>query len=165
MTHTQIRQCRHNLQLPHPPPPPRSPGAAQSGCLSATLESESDSHLVESDSVTPRTVACQAPLSMEFSKQEYWSGLPFPSPGNLSNPEIKPGSLCIAGSFFTTRWYVFVTLKEKTAESRMDSPPLLEYPQVAWHQCCLHPTALHEFLQVSHGTYPIRDPQVPFKIA
>ena len=35
---------------------------------------------------------CQAPLSMEFSRQEYWSCLPFPSPGDLPNPGIKPGS-------------------------------------------------------------------------
>ena len=42
--------------------------------------------------VTPWTVAYQAPQSMEFSKQEYWSGLPFPSPGDLPNPGIKPGS-------------------------------------------------------------------------
>ena len=41
---------------------------------------------------TPWTVACQAPLSMGFSKQEYWSGLPFPSPGDLPNPGIKPRS-------------------------------------------------------------------------
>ena len=41
---------------------------------------------------TPWTVAHQASPSMEFSRQEYWSGLPFPSPGNLANPEIKPGS-------------------------------------------------------------------------
>ena len=40
----------------------------------------------------PWTVACQAPLSMGFSRQEYWSGLPFPSPGDLPNPEIEPGS-------------------------------------------------------------------------
>ena len=39
----------------------------------------------------PWTVACQAPLSMRFSRQEYWSGLPFPSPGNLPNPETEPG--------------------------------------------------------------------------
>ena len=38
------------------------------------------------------TVACQAPLSMGFYRQEYWSGLPFPSPGDLPNPGIKPGS-------------------------------------------------------------------------
>ena len=37
-------------------------------------------------------VACQAPLSIGFSRQEYWSGLPFPSPEDLPNPEIKPGS-------------------------------------------------------------------------
>ena len=42
--------------------------------------------------VTPWTVAHQAPLSMGFSRQEYWSGLPFPSPGDLPNPGIKPGS-------------------------------------------------------------------------
>ena len=41
---------------------------------------------------TPWTVACQAPLSMGFSRQEYWSGLPLPSPGNLPNPGIEPGS-------------------------------------------------------------------------
>ena len=40
--------------------------------------------------MTPWTVACQAPLSMEYSRQEYWSGWPFPSPGNL-DPGIKPG--------------------------------------------------------------------------
>ena len=40
----------------------------------------------------PRTVACQAPLSMGFSRQEYWSGLPFPFPGDLPDPGIKPRS-------------------------------------------------------------------------
>ena len=54
---------------------------------------------------TPCTVGCQAPLSMEFSRQEYWSGLPFPTPGNFSNPVIEPTSLVspeLAGVFFTT---------------------------------------------------------------
>ena len=41
--------------------------------------------------VTPWTVAHQAPPSMEFSRQEYWSGLPFPSPGGLPDPGIEPG--------------------------------------------------------------------------
>ena len=41
---------------------------------------------------TPWTVAFQAPPSMAFSRQEYWSGLPFPSPGELSDSGIKPGS-------------------------------------------------------------------------
>ena len=40
----------------------------------------------------PWTVAYQAPPSMGFSRREYWSGLPFPSPGDLPNPEIEPGS-------------------------------------------------------------------------
>ena len=55
---------------------------------------------------TPWTVAHQAPLSMVFPRQEYWSGLPFPSPGDLPNPWIKPASLkspALAGRFFTTR--------------------------------------------------------------
>ena len=42
--------------------------------------------------VTPRTVAYQDPQSMGFSRQEYWSGVPFPSPGDLPNPEIEPRS-------------------------------------------------------------------------
>ena len=42
--------------------------------------------------VTPWTVAGQAPLSMGFPRQEYWSGLPFPSPEDLPDPRIKPGS-------------------------------------------------------------------------
>ena len=42
--------------------------------------------------VTPWTVAHQAPLSMGFSRQEYWNGLPFPSPGGLPDPATQPGS-------------------------------------------------------------------------
>ena len=58
----------------------------------ASVKSESIDHSIMSDSVTPWTVACQAPLSMEFSRQESWSGLPFPSPEDLSDPGIEPGS-------------------------------------------------------------------------
>ena len=56
---------------------------------------------------TPWTVACQAPLSMGFFRREFWSGLPFPSPGALPDPGIEPRSpalqadSCIAGGFFT----------------------------------------------------------------
>ena len=50
------------------------------------------SHSVMFYSATPWIVACQAPLSMEFFRQENWSGLPFPSSRDLSNPEIKPES-------------------------------------------------------------------------
>ena len=55
--------------------------------------------------VTPWTVAHQTPLSSGFSRQEYWSGLPFPPPGNLPDPGIEPESpaaLTLAGGFFTT---------------------------------------------------------------
>ena len=48
---------------------------------------------VMSDSATPWTVARQAPPSMGFSRQEYWSGLPFPTPGGLPDPRIEPVSL------------------------------------------------------------------------
>ena len=41
---------------------------------------------------TPWTITCQAPLSMEFSRQEYWCGLSFPSPGDLPDPGIEPES-------------------------------------------------------------------------
>ena len=50
---------------------------------------------------TPWTVAHQAPLSMGFSRQEYWSRLPFPPPGDLPNPGIKSTSPILAGGFFT----------------------------------------------------------------
>ena len=52
----------------------------------------SDSRSVMPDSVTQWTVACQAPLSMEFFRQEFWSGLPFPSPGDFPNPGIEQRS-------------------------------------------------------------------------
>ena len=58
-----------------------------------------------SDHPPPQTVARQTPLSMEFSRQDYWSGLPFPPPEDLPNPEIKPVSLespVLAGGFLTT---------------------------------------------------------------
>ena len=52
---------------------------------------------------TPWTIACQASLPMEFSRWEYWSGLPFPSPGDLPDPGIQPASLAapaLARGFF-----------------------------------------------------------------
>ena len=51
--------------------------------------------LVMSDSVALWNVAGQAPLSAGFSRQEYWSGLPFPSPGDLPDPGIQPTTLCL----------------------------------------------------------------------
>ena len=61
------------------------------------------SHSVISQlSETPWTIACQAPLSMEFSRLEYWSGLPFASPGDLPDPGVEPASPALAGGVFTT---------------------------------------------------------------
>ena len=72
-----------------------------------SLESESENEVAQScpTFATPWTVAHQAPLSMGFSRQEYWSGLPFPSPGDRPNPEVKSMSLtspALAAGFFTT---------------------------------------------------------------
>ena len=59
-----------------------------------------------SDSFTTSwTTACQTPLFMGFSRQEYWSGLPFPPPGDLPDPGIKPASLmlpALAGRFLSS---------------------------------------------------------------
>ena len=60
------------------------------------------SHSVLSDSVTPWTIIYQAPLSMEFSRQEYWRRFPFPPPGDLPDPGIEPTSCALAGELFIT---------------------------------------------------------------
>ena len=65
-------------------------------------------HKVKSESevaqscLTPWTVAHQAPPSMGFSRKEYWSGLPFPSPGDLSNPGSKPRSPALLADALTS---------------------------------------------------------------
>ena len=61
--------------------------------------------------VIPQTVAHQAPLSMEFPRQEYWSGLSFPSSRDLSDPGIKPASPALTDRFFT------IELLAKAAEN------------------------------------------------
>ena len=61
--------------------------------------------IVSNSFANPKTVAHRAPLSMGFLRQEYWSDLPFPFPGDLPNPGIEPmspGSAALAGRFFTT---------------------------------------------------------------
>ena len=68
------------------------------------------------------TISCHAPLSMGFSRQEYWTGLPCPPPGNLPDPGLKPASSvipCIAGGFFTTE---------------APGKPMLS---LSWHLSCL----------------------------
>ena len=69
---------------------------------------------------TPWTVACQASLAMGFSMQEYWSGLPFPSPGELPDSGIEPGSPALAGRFFNN-WATREALYYDMANSKEDS--------------------------------------------
>ena len=63
--------------------------------------------------VTPWTVAHQAPLSMGFSKQEYWSGLPFPSPGDLPDPGIEPSSPILQANRVQNKAGVAIFISEK----------------------------------------------------
>ena len=85
--------------LPDPGNKPRSPAlqedALPSELLGKPREIYKGSQIIFSRTEIPWTVACQAPLSMEFSRQEYWSGFPFPSPGDLPDPGNKPRSLTL----------------------------------------------------------------------
>ena len=76
---------------------------------------------------TPWTIAYQAPLSMRFSRQEYWSGLPFPSPGDFPNPGIEPGSPAFAGRHFTI-WATReapITSLHPSVDNVLKTPPSL----------------------------------------
>ena len=78
----------------------RSPAPSEAAACRPVLflSSGVPAHSVVSDSATPRTVAHQAPVSMGFSRQEYWSGLPCPAPGDLPAPGMEPGShVCCTG--------------------------------------------------------------------
>ena len=79
--------------------------------------SSSVSHSVESDSAIPWTVAHQAPLTMGFSRQEYWSGMPILSPEDSSWPRDRTRVSCLAGRFFTIwaagKTYCRVDLKKQ----------------------------------------------------
>ena len=70
--------------------------------INVKVKSGSVSRSVVSDSAIPWTVARQAPLSMEFSRQEYWSGLPFPPPEESSQHRSQTHVSCIAGRFFAS---------------------------------------------------------------
>ena len=67
------------------------------------VKSESVRCSVVSVFVTPWTVACQAPLSMEFSRQEYWSGLSLPFPGDLPDPGTEPRSPALQADSLITK--------------------------------------------------------------
>ena len=67
---------------------------------------------------TPWTLADQAPLSMGFSRQGYWSGLPFPSPRDLPNPGMESPSPALAGEFLTTEPPGKTILKNASLQNR-----------------------------------------------
>ena len=72
------------------------------------------------------TVAHQTPLSMGFPRQEYWSGLPFPSSGDLPNPGTKPASPAFAGGLFTTepagKSYIYIGVSNSLQPHGLYSP-------------------------------------------
>ena len=85
-----------------------------------------------SDSATPWTVACQAALSMDFSRPEYCSESPFPSPGYLSNPGIEPRS---------------PTLQADSLPSESPGKPYMKVPQLCLTLCDPMDYTVHEILQ------------------
>ena len=91
---------------------------------------------------TPWTVACQAPLSMEFSRQESWSGLPFPSAGDLPDPEIEPKSPALPADSSPTELlgkpFVFlrVCCNFESDPSITGFYSILEFPFMSFTEVC-----------------------------
>ena len=101
--------------------------------------------------VTPRTVVCQAPLSMEFSRQEYRSGLWFPPPGDLPDPGIEPeppGSPALAGRLFTTVRPGSLILARGHTKSHTQ-------------RCCDRPKANHRGKKAGRGLVPGNSHPIP----
>ena len=92
--------------------------------------------------VTPRTASSQAPLSIEFSRQEHWSELPFPTPGDLPDPGIKPwspASSALAGGFFTTeppRKYELIQWYNSHKVSRDIEETISQLNQIDTYRIC-----------------------------
>ena len=83
--------------------------------------------------MTPWTVAYQAPLSMEFSRQEYWSALPFPSPGDLPDPGIELGSPALQVDSFTAE------LPGKPQEGDYQGSQLFKVDCIKLKMCIINP--------------------------
>ena len=104
-------------------------------------------------SATPWTVARQAPLSMGFSRQEYWSGLPCPPPGDLPDPGIKPTSLyspALAGGFFTASTS---PRKPRNAKGFAQAPELVTAFNLESKSLIIHPVLF--LLFCSENNVPI----------
>ena len=101
---------------------------------------------------TPWTVAHQAPLSIGFSRQEYWTGLPCPPPGDLPNPGIQPKSLvspALAGEFFTTSptWQAHILSSKGLTHS------LYLHSILGHHLFIFNPALVPELQPLLHSTY------------
>ena len=90
--------------------------------------------------VIPGTVVCQAPLSTGFSRQEYWSGLPLPSPGDLTDPGIKPGSPVLQADSLLScyrevlqMWFIFVTFFISNREQKSTFEVIITEPTWTMH--------------------------------
>ena len=95
---------------------------------------------VMSNSATPWTVAPQAPLSLGFSRSEYWSGYPFPSPGDLLNQRLNPGlPHCRQIIYHLSRDYALVILIYCWSDHNTRSTLAFIYKRYIWNFCvCLH---------------------------
>ena len=101
--------------------------------------------LVVSDFSTPCTADYQALLSMGFSRQEYGSALPFPTPGDLSNSDASFASLSLAGEFFTTAPpAIIILIKQKACYKPLPTGPAAQ-DSLQLHQDFLH-LAINTFL-------------------
>ena len=103
--------------------------------------------------VTRWTVAQQAPLSMGFSRQEYWSGLPFPSPGDLPDRGIKPRPPALASGFFTadkgnTTWFSTTSIQWLSFERPGAPLKVSFYFCKAWPQIQLGASKYQQICQV-----------------
>ena len=107
-------------------------------------QGENVSRSVVSNSLQPPwTVARQAPLSMGFSRQEYWSGLPFHSPGDHPNPGIKPGSSALQVDSLASEPPVKLTLEKEILQINLF--PFIEFPspfELCIIKCDYQPAAL-----------------------
>ena len=120
---------------------------------------------VVSDSAIPWTVARQAPLSMGFSRQECWSGLPFHSPGDLPDPGIEPAFLlspALAGGLFTTgaTWepnVVLIIVIWKILDGNIFQflpwmTWVLQCPPCVLHFCLISSLRILDFLLMCHSS-------------
>ena len=102
--------------------------------------------------VTPWTVACQAPLSMEFSRQEYWSGFPFPSSRDLPDPGIEPK--CLMSPALVGRFFITSATWEVTKWSRAKAKRVLSREHTG-HGKHPFPTTQEMTLQMDITRWPI----------